>query len=80
MLSSLLCVVGTQLFSGQSDFRITTLKFHPKDHSLFVCGGFNPEVKAWDIRTGKVMPVFLPWPLHRRACYGGVTDRGRASM
>ncbi|VFV28268.1 Hypothetical predicted protein [Lynx pardinus] len=46
---------GTQLFSGQSDFRITTLKFHPKDHSLFVCGGFNPEVKAWDIRTGKVV-------------------------
>ncbi|XP_029807714.1 WD repeat-containing protein 25-like [Suricata suricatta] len=44
---------GTQLFSAQSDFRITTLKFHPKDHSLFVCGGFNPEVKAWDIRTGK---------------------------
>jgi len=44
---------GTQLFSGQSDFRITTLKFHPKDHSLFVCGGFHPEVKAWDIRTGK---------------------------
>ncbi|XP_041614103.1 WD repeat-containing protein 25 isoform X1 [Vulpes lagopus] len=46
---------GTQLFSGQSDFRITTLKFHPKDHSLFVCGGFHPEVKAWDIRTGKVV-------------------------
>ncbi|XP_022361275.1 WD repeat-containing protein 25 isoform X1 [Enhydra lutris kenyoni] len=46
---------GTQVFSGQSDFRITTLKFHPKDHSLFVCGGFHPEVKAWDIRTGKVV-------------------------
>ncbi|XP_058423687.1 WD repeat-containing protein 25 isoform X2 [Diceros bicornis minor] len=46
---------GTRLFSGQSDFRITTLKFHPKDHSLFVCGGFSSEVKAWDIRTGKVV-------------------------
>ncbi|XP_014710045.1 WD repeat-containing protein 25 isoform X1 [Equus asinus] len=46
---------GTQLFSGQSDFRITTLKFHPKDHSLFVCGGFSSEIKAWDIRTGKVV-------------------------
>ncbi|XP_037687793.1 WD repeat-containing protein 25 [Choloepus didactylus] len=46
---------GTQLFSGQSDFRITTLKFHPKDHNLFLCGGFSPEIKAWDIRTGKVV-------------------------
>ncbi|XP_058147629.1 WD repeat-containing protein 25 [Dasypus novemcinctus] len=46
---------GTQLFSGQSDFRITALKFHPKDHSLFLCGGFSPEIKAWDIRTGKVV-------------------------
>ncbi|XP_006839590.1 PREDICTED: WD repeat-containing protein 25 [Chrysochloris asiatica] len=46
---------GTQLFSGQSNFRITTLKFHPKDHSLFICGGFSPEIKAWDIRTGKVV-------------------------
>lgn len=46
---------GTQLFSGQSDFRVTTLKFHPKDHSLFVCGGFSSEIKAWDIRTGKVV-------------------------
>ncbi|KAM9202500.1 WD repeat-containing protein 25 isoform 1-T2 [Dugong dugon] len=46
---------GTQLFSGQSDFRITTLKFHPKDHNLFVCGGFSSEIKAWDVRTGKVV-------------------------
>ncbi|KAI5162374.1 Wd Repeat-Containing Protein 25 [Manis pentadactyla] len=46
---------GTQLFSAQSDFRITTLKFHPKYHSLFVCGGFSSEIKAWDIRTGKVV-------------------------
>ncbi|XP_008050258.1 WD repeat-containing protein 25 [Carlito syrichta] len=46
---------GSQLFSGQSDFRITTLKFHPKDHSVFLCGGFSSEMKAWDIRTGKVV-------------------------
>uniref|UniRef100_A0A2I3H7M7 WD repeat domain 25 n=1 Tax=Nomascus leucogenys TaxID=61853 RepID=A0A2I3H7M7_NOMLE len=46
---------GTQLFSGRSDFRITTLKFHPKDHNIFLCGGFSSEMKAWDIRTGKVM-------------------------
>ncbi|XP_012658888.1 WD repeat-containing protein 25 [Otolemur garnettii] len=46
---------GTQLFSGKSDFRITTLKFHPRDHSIFLCGGFSSEMKAWDIRTGKVV-------------------------
>uniref|UniRef100_F7IM60 WD repeat domain 25 n=2 Tax=Callithrix jacchus TaxID=9483 RepID=F7IM60_CALJA len=46
---------GTQLFSGRSDFRITTLKFHPKDHNIFLCGGFSSEMKAWDIRTSKVM-------------------------
>ncbi|XP_062945739.1 WD repeat-containing protein 25 [Cynocephalus volans] len=46
---------GTQLFSGQSGFRITTLKFYPKDHNIFLCGGFSSEMKAWDIRTGKVV-------------------------
>ncbi|XP_007942747.1 WD repeat-containing protein 25 [Orycteropus afer afer] len=46
---------GTQLFNGHSDFRITALKFHPKDHNLFVCGGFSSEIKAWDVRTGKVV-------------------------
>ncbi|XP_070259138.1 WD repeat-containing protein 25-like isoform X2 [Myotis yumanensis] len=46
---------GTQVFSGQSNFRVTTLKFHPKDHNLFVCGGFSSEVKAWDVRAGKVV-------------------------
>lgn len=46
---------GTEVFSGQSNFRVTTLKFHPKDHNVFVCGGFSSEVKAWDVRAGKVV-------------------------
>ncbi|XP_066244098.1 WD repeat-containing protein 25 [Saccopteryx leptura] len=46
---------GTQLFSGETNFRVTALKFHPKDHSVFVCGGFSSEIKAWDIRTSKVV-------------------------
>ncbi|XP_006879236.1 PREDICTED: WD repeat-containing protein 25 [Elephantulus edwardii] len=46
---------GTPVFRGQSDFRITTLKFHPKDHNLCVCGGFSSEIKAWDFRIGKVV-------------------------
>lgn len=49
---------GTQLLSGQSDFRITTVKFHPRDHSTFLCGGFSSEVKAWDVRTGKVVKSY----------------------
>ncbi|XP_052040994.1 WD repeat-containing protein 25 isoform X2 [Apodemus sylvaticus] len=50
---------GTQVFSGQSDFRVTTLKFHPKDHNVFLCGGFSSEIKAWDMRTGKEGSEFL---------------------
>ncbi|MEJ1283844.1 WD repeat domain 25 [Cricetulus griseus] len=48
---------GTQVFSGRSDFRVTTLKFHPKDHNVFLCGGFSSEIKAWDMRTGKKLLV-----------------------
>ncbi|KAM6170926.1 WD repeat-containing protein 25 isoform 2-T2 [Erethizon dorsatum] len=50
---------GTQLFSGRSDFRITALKFYPKDHNIFLCGGFSSEIKAWDVRTGKEGSEFL---------------------
>ncbi|XP_004681632.1 PREDICTED: WD repeat-containing protein 25 [Condylura cristata] len=49
---------GTQLLSGQSDFRVTALKFHPQDHSVFLCGGFSSEVRAWDVRVGKVVKSY----------------------
>ncbi|XP_066468343.1 WD repeat-containing protein 25 [Tiliqua scincoides] len=49
---------GTQIFSSISKFRISTLKFHPLDPNIFICGGFSPEVKAWDIRTSKVIKVY----------------------
>lgn len=54
------CALGAQLLTGQSDFRVTAVKFHPKEHDIFLCGGFSPEIKAWDIRTGKVR-VSLIW-------------------
>ncbi|KAM6461418.1 WD repeat-containing protein 25 isoform 2-T3 [Liasis olivaceus] len=44
---------GAQLFSSRSEFRISTLTFHPLDPNVFVCGGFSPEVKAWDVRSSK---------------------------
>ncbi|XP_060037037.1 WD repeat-containing protein 25 isoform X1 [Erinaceus europaeus] len=46
---------GSQLLHGHSGFRITALKFHPKDHNVFLCGGFSSEIKAWDLRAGKVV-------------------------
>nr|XP_056707647.1 WD repeat-containing protein 25 [Euleptes europaea] len=49
---------GSQVFSGRSEFRIGTLKFHPADPNVFICGGFSPEVKAWDIRICKAIKVY----------------------
>ncbi|XP_013912522.1 PREDICTED: WD repeat-containing protein 25 isoform X1 [Thamnophis sirtalis] len=49
---------GTQLFSSKNEFRISTLTFHPLDPNVFLCGGFSPEVKAWDIRSSKVIKVY----------------------
>lgn len=79
---STFCIVGTQLFSGRSDFRITTLKFYPNDPSIFLCGGFSSEIKAWDVRTGKVMHSFLRLLFLGTCPAGGVTgqDSGGAYM
>ncbi|XP_061468134.1 WD repeat-containing protein 25 [Rhineura floridana] len=49
---------GAQTFSSRSEFRISTLKFLPLDPNVFICGGFSPEVKAWDIRSSKVIKVY----------------------
>ncbi|XP_025906238.1 WD repeat-containing protein 25 isoform X1 [Nothoprocta perdicaria] len=49
---------GKQIFSSQNEFRISTLKFYPTDSNIFICGGFSPEVKAWDIRNLKVIRVY----------------------
>lgn len=49
---------GKQIFSSKNEFRISALKFHPTDSNIFVCGGFSPEVKAWDVRTCKVTRVY----------------------
>ncbi|KAM9381207.1 WD repeat-containing protein 25 isoform 2-T2 [Phaethornis superciliosus] len=49
---------GKQIFSSKNEFRISTLKFHPTESNILICGGFSPEVKAWDIRTSKVLRVY----------------------
>ncbi|XP_029453801.1 WD repeat-containing protein 25 [Rhinatrema bivittatum] len=49
---------GKQLFSSKNEFKISTLKFHPVDPNVFVCGGFSPSIKAWDIRDHQVIKVY----------------------
>ncbi|KFZ67034.1 WD repeat-containing protein 25, partial [Podiceps cristatus] len=49
---------GKQIFSSKNEFRISALKFHPTESNILICGGFSPEVKAWDIRTSKVLRVY----------------------
>ncbi|PKU44248.1 wd repeat-containing protein 25 [Limosa lapponica baueri] len=49
---------GKQIFSSKNEFRISALKFHPTESNIFICGGFSPEVKAWDVRTSKVLRVY----------------------
>nr|XP_033807437.1 WD repeat-containing protein 25 isoform X2 [Geotrypetes seraphini] len=44
---------GKPLFSSENEFKISTLKFHPTDRNVFVCGGFSPSIRAWDIRDCK---------------------------
>lgn len=49
---------GTQIFSSKNEFRVSTLKFHVSEPNIFICGGFSPEVKAWDIRNCKVIKTY----------------------
>nr|XP_033807433.1 WD repeat-containing protein 25 isoform X1 [Geotrypetes seraphini]XP_033807434.1 WD repeat-containing protein 25 isoform X1 [Geotrypetes seraphini]XP_033807435.1 WD repeat-containing protein 25 isoform X1 [Geotrypetes seraphini]XP_033807436.1 WD repeat-containing protein 25 isoform X1 [Geotrypetes seraphini] len=49
---------GKPLFSSENEFKISTLKFHPTDRNVFVCGGFSPSIRAWDIRDCKVIKIY----------------------
>lgn len=69
-MSSCHLILGKQIFSSKTEFRISALKFHPTESNVFVCGGFSPEVKAWDLRTSKVKQIFFLFffPLFPRLC------------
>nr|XP_060611337.1 WD repeat-containing protein 25 [Anolis sagrei ordinatus] len=58
MLHAIDIETGAQLFSSRNGFRISTLKIHPLDQNVFICGGFSPEVKAWDMRSSKIIKVY----------------------
>ncbi|XP_062326448.1 WD repeat-containing protein 25 [Osmerus eperlanus] len=49
---------GQQIVKVGTQFRVMCLAVQPSDPDVFLCGGYSPEVKAWDSRTGKVESVF----------------------
>ncbi|KAG8449246.1 hypothetical protein GDO86_016061 [Hymenochirus boettgeri] len=49
---------GKPLFSARNEFKIGAVRFHPNEHNLFICGGFSPALRAWDIRTEKMIHVY----------------------
>ncbi|MBN3298814.1 WDR25 protein, partial [Amia calva] len=46
---------GQQVSSLNSQFKVTSLAIQPSDPNVFLCGGFSAEVKAWDLRSSKVV-------------------------
>ncbi|XP_068110798.1 WD repeat-containing protein 25 [Hyperolius riggenbachi] len=49
---------GKDLFNAKNDWKIGVVRFHPIDPNLFICGGFSPAIKAWDVRASKVIHVY----------------------
>uniref|UniRef100_A0A803K189 WD repeat domain 25 n=1 Tax=Xenopus tropicalis TaxID=8364 RepID=A0A803K189_XENTR len=49
---------GKALFNARNEFKIGVVRFHPNDHNLCVCGGFSPALRAWDMRTDKVIHIY----------------------
>ncbi|XP_074147383.1 WD repeat-containing protein 25 isoform X3 [Sminthopsis crassicaudata] len=49
---------GIQLFSCKNEFKISTVKFNPDEPNIFLCGGFGPDIKAWDTRSCKVIKLY----------------------
>uniref|UniRef100_A0A3B1JJU5 WD repeat domain 25 n=1 Tax=Astyanax mexicanus TaxID=7994 RepID=A0A3B1JJU5_ASTMX len=60
---------GRRILSGSFDntaavtevetgFKVTCLAFQPSDPSVFLCGGFSAEVKAWDSRSCQLNFMF----------------------
>ncbi|KAJ8290511.1 hypothetical protein GJAV_G00013820 [Gymnothorax javanicus] len=49
---------GQEVVGVNNQFKVTCLALQHSDPNVFLCGGFSPEVKAWDIRTCKVVRVY----------------------
>ncbi|XP_066539892.1 WD repeat-containing protein 25 [Hoplias malabaricus] len=42
----------------ENQFKVSCLAFQPSDPSVVLCGGFSPEVKAWDFRSGNMVSTY----------------------
>ncbi|KAJ8288787.1 hypothetical protein COCON_G00014460 [Conger conger] len=49
---------GQKVVAVNNQCKVTCLALQPSDPHVFLCGGFSPEVKAWDTRTCKVVRVY----------------------
>ncbi|KAJ8341646.1 hypothetical protein SKAU_G00339370 [Synaphobranchus kaupii] len=49
---------GQEVVGMNNQFKVTCLALQPSDPHVFLCGGFSPEVKAWDTRTCKEVRVY----------------------
>ncbi|KAL2098689.1 hypothetical protein ACEWY4_005169 [Coilia grayii] len=49
---------GSEVVKVGNQFRVTCLALQPADPDVFLCGGFSPEVKAWDARSSKMVRTY----------------------
>ncbi|XP_022528346.2 WD repeat-containing protein 25 isoform X1 [Astyanax mexicanus] len=49
---------GQVVAKMENQFKVTCLAFQPSDPSVFLCGGFSAEVKAWDSRSCQVIRTY----------------------
>ncbi|XP_028829625.1 WD repeat-containing protein 25 [Denticeps clupeoides] len=49
---------GQEVLKVDNHVKITCLALQPKQPEVFLCGGFSPEVKAWDSRSGKLVRAY----------------------
>ena len=49
------CVDAAQpVVKLDAQFRVMCVAVHPSQPEVFLCGGYSPAVKAWDLRSAKV--------------------------
>ncbi|XP_063039517.1 WD repeat-containing protein 25 isoform X2 [Engraulis encrasicolus] len=49
---------GSEIVKVGNQFKVTCLAVQPADPEVFLCGGFSPEVKAWDARSSKMVKTY----------------------
>ncbi|KAM9294037.1 WD repeat-containing protein 25 [Gastrophryne carolinensis] len=49
---------GKDLLKANNEWKIGAVRFHPNDPNAFICAGFSSTMKAWDVRTNKVIHVY----------------------